>query len=64
MQQLNKFKLSSIKRDNFFCNMIVKSPLLLVNYSLNYYCYEKKENIQARSTVEVAEKLKIKRKIR
>lgn len=23
--------------------MIVKSPCFLVNYSLNYHCYEKKE---------------------
>lgn len=45
--------------------MIVKSPCFLVNYSLNYYCYEKKrKNIQAKSIVEAAEKLKIKRKIR
>ena len=43
MQQLNKFKIILTIGDNFFCNMIVKSPCFLVNYSLNYYCYEKKE---------------------
>ena len=42
MQQLNKFKIILTIGDNFFCNMIVKSPCFLVNYSLNYYCYEKK----------------------
>ena len=44
--------------------MIVKSPCFLVNYSLNYYCYEKKEKTLQKSIVEAAEKLKIKRKIR